>query len=419
MKSKLKRILSVPAKALLLLIVLALAGLPAVFMNTAYGYLPLLLLAVLLLLSVLCLFVLGRGLSARASGADVQCRRGKSVEIALQLVNRSRLFCPKATAYIYISDLFGIRGAMRALPFAIAGKGTVDFGFEMEMPHVGCFSVGLDHVEIYDFFGVFRKRVPVSGRFSAVITPRVRTMDGVHIADDVLTEASKETKISVVGGTDYTGVRAYALGDPMKQIHWKLSAHTREYVTKIQESNRQQEFAVILDFVTGAAGRERLMDLNDCLIETALSLIAEIAAHDAGYALLYADKSGTPVRTVPLGRDDDAALVRSFALIGPEHDETFPDACQLLQQESQGQNRSSNVAVVTSRVTAELIQELLRVKQQRRSPELYFVIPAEWGSRERENACAPLRQLDDAEVPYFVVSTEENFKEQSLKESNP
>lgn len=405
-----KHILITLGKVLLLLLVLALAALPAVFMNSVYGYLPVLMLAVLLLVSLVCLLILSRTLGVQADGGDVQCQRGQSVEIALKLVNRSWIFCPRATAYIYISDLFGTSDDVRPVRFAIAGRDSVEFGFQMEMNHIGCFRVGLDHVEIYDFFGLFRKKVPVSGSFSAVVTPCVRAMEQVHLSDDVLTEAAKETKISVVGGTDYTGVRAYALGDPMKQIHWKLSAHTREYVTKLQESNRQQEFSVLLDLTAPALNKEQLMDLNDCLIETALSLVAEAAVNDAGYALLYTDRSGTPARTVPAGREDDVELMRSFACINSHPDDSFPDACQLLQQESQGQNRGSNVAVVTARVTPELLQELVRVKQQRRSPELYFVVPAEWSSRELETACAPLRQLDDAEVPYYVVSTEENFK---------
>lgn len=405
-----KHILITPGKTLLLLFVLALAALPAAFLNSVYGYLPVLMLAVLLLISLVCLLILSRALGVQADGGDVQCQRGQSVEIALKLVNRSWIFCPRAAAYIYISDLFGSSDDVRTVRFAIAGRDSVEFGFQMEMNHIGCFRVGLDHVEIYDFFGLFRKNVPVSGSFSAIVTPCVRAMEQVHLSDDVLTEAAKETKISVVGGTDYTGVRAYALGDPMKQIHWKLSAHTREYVTKLQESNRQQEFSVILDLTAPALSTEQLMDLNDCLIETALSLVAEVAAHDAGYALLYTDRSGAPARTVPAGREDDVELMRSFACINSCPGDSFPDACQLLQQESQGQNRSSNVAVVTARVTLELLQELVRVKQQRRSPELYFVVPAEWNSRELETACAPLHQLDDAEVPYYVVSTEENFK---------
>lgn len=405
-----KRVASVLGKTLLVLLFLALTALPAVYMNSVYGYLPVLLVLVLLALSLVCLQIISRGLRVQSDGCDVQCRRGQSVEITLKLVNRSRLICPRAAAYIYISDLFGGHGDVRAVRFAVPGRDSVEFSFQMEMVHVGCFQVGLDHVELYDFFGLFRKKVPVNGSFSAAVMPCVRPIEQVQLSENAVTEAAQETRISVVGGTDYTGVRAYALGDPMKQIHWKLSAHSREYVTKLQESSRQQEFSVILDLTAPMLDRETLMDLNDCLIETALSLVEEIAARDAGCALWYPNRAGAPERTVPAGREEDGELIRALACINASPDDAFPDACQLLQQEGQGQNRGSNVVVVTSRLTPELLQELLQIKRQRRRPELYFVVPAQWSSRETENACAPLRRLDDWEVPYYVVSTAENFR---------
>lgn len=382
---------------------------PAVFLNTVYGYLPALLLALLLLFSAVSLLVVSRNLTVETDCADVQCERGESVDIGLKLVNRCILSCPKATAYLYISDLFGKSDATRTVRFTIGGRATVDFSFGMEMTHIGCYSIGLDHVEVWDFLGLFRRKVPVSGRFTATVTPRRRAMDSLLISEDAAAEASTETKISVIGGTDYTGVRAYALGDPMKQIHWKLSAHTREYVTKLQESNFQQEFSVLLNFAAEKnPDREQLMDLNDCLIETALSIVSEVTAQDASCSLLYVDKNNAVEKVMPSGQEDDVELIRSFAGITPSPGADFPDSCQLLQQEAQASSRSSNVLLVTSRITTDLVHELIRTKQQRRSPELWFVAPAEWSQRELETARRPLKQLDDADIPYFTVSTAVN-----------
>ena len=390
-------------------VVAALVCAPAVFLNTVYGYLPALLLVFLLLVTAICLLLVSRSLSIETDCADVQCERGESVDVGLKLVNRSVLSCPRARAYLYISDLFGNNDSTRAVRFTVGAKSTVDFSFGMEMTHIGCYSIGLDHVEVWDALGLFRRRVPVSGRFTATVTPRRRAMDSLILSEDAAVEAAVETKISAVGGTDYTGVRAYALGDPMKQIHWKLSAHTREYVTKLQESNFQQEFSVLLDFAAGKnPDREQLLDLNDCLIETALSLVGEVSEQDASCSLLYSDKGGTVTKVSPSGQEDDLELIHSFAGITPEPGADFPDACQLLQEEARSSSRSSNVLLVTSRLTTDLVHELIRTKQQRRSPELWFVVPAEWSQRELEAACRPLKQLDDAEVPYFTVSTAEN-----------
>ncbi len=403
------KIVHIAAVVLAWAVVAAVVLAPAVFLNTVYGYLPALLLVLLFLFSAVSLFVVTRNLSVETDCADVRCERGESADIGLKLVNRSILSCPRATAYLYISDLFGKNDATRTVGFTIGGKATVDFSFRMEMTHIGCYSIGLDHVEVWDLLGLFHRSVPVSGRFTATVTPRRRAMDSLLLAEDAAVESSMETKISVIGGTDYTGVRAYALGDPMKQIHWKLSAHTREYVTKLQESNFQQEFSVLLNFAAVKnSDREQLMDLNDCLIETALSLVSEVTQQDASCSLLYVDKANAITKVMPSGQDDDGELIRSFAGITPEPGADFPDSYQLLQQEAQASSRSSNVLLVTSRITTDLVHELIRTKQQRRSPELWFIVPAEWSERELETACRPLKQLDDADIPYFTVSTAVN-----------
>ena len=61
--------------------------------------------------------------------------------------------------------------------------------------------------------------------------------------------------------------------------------------------------------------------------------------------------------------------------------------------------------VVTARVTDELLQELMRIRRQRRVPELYYVIPAGLNSREVETLRAKLSQLDEAGVRHYFVYT--------------
>lgn len=397
----------------LLLLILLISAVPAVYMNSIFGYLPVITVLVLLIISLVCLFVLSGRVGVETDSGSITCLRGDVLTVNMRLVNRSVLFCPQAKAHVYISDIYGDADDRRIVTFTVSGRGNVELGFDMEMPHIGCFKIGVDRIEIFDFFGVFSRRITVSGGLTAVVTPRIRPVEEVNIADELLTEVVKETKVSVVGGTDYTGVRPYALGDPMKQIHWKLSAHSREYVTKVQESNRQQEFAVLIDFDSTEESKDIRMDLNDCIVETALSLVEEISDRDAGCALIYVDRDDSPMRANPSGRADDIDLVKSFALIGKRNGEF--GICQLLQQEGSGLNRSSNVIVVTSMITDELLQELIRIRVQRRNPELYFIIPAEWSTREREKACSPLSILNDSEIPCTVVSTEINST--VLKES--
>lgn len=394
------------AAVLLLLVILGLAALPAVFMNSVYGYFPGLFVLVLLILSLASLWVFRRRLSFSSELQDLYCERGHNVDVGLKLTNRSAISCPRAKAAVYISDVFGGTDALRVINFTLAAKETVDFSFGMDMAHIGVYSVGINSLTIYDLFGVFCRRIPVSGRCTAVVTPAIRPVRELSLEDEAMAEANTETRTTVVGGMDYTGVREYVPGDPMKQIHWKLSAHSRDYLTKLQESHRQQEYAVVLDFAAQKQeDQETLMDIHDCLIETALSLMYALMERDISCTLLYTNRQKTVVRTAQVGRDNLQELIRSFSVITPQPEEDYPDAAQILRLERQAQNRSTNVIVVSARATDALVQELAADKRQKRCPELYMVVPAQFSSRQREAAAAPLHPLEEEEIPYYLVST--------------
>jgi uncharacterized protein (DUF58 family) len=261
-------------------------------------------------------------------------------------------------------------------------------------------------LEIYDFFGFFKKNVPVSGDFEVYVKPRIYDIGELSEDEIVLAESSQDTRMTVANGTDYVGVREYEMGDSMKQIHWKLSAHSLGYMTKLQESSREKNFSVILDFAAEKnSDREVLMDLQDSLIETSLSLIDAISKRHTLYSLIYCNKDQQIVRTTPKGREDDLVLLKSFSVITEEPDSSYPDAARMLQEEGSQSNRSTNVMVCTSRVTEELIQELLRIKRHRRSPVLYQIVPAGYNSKQVRSLLQALQQLDEAGIAHHFIYT--------------
>lgn len=393
-------------KIFLWILVFAAAAIPAVFMDHVYGYLPLLFLVILIGSSVACMQVIKAGVSVQSEFTDHTCERGKAVQVGFRIENRSFLLCPKASANIHISDLFGGEDAVMDTYFTMAPRDHTKFAFDMDMPHVGVYQVGLKQMEVYDLLGVFRKKLPVDGLFEVYCKPVIYPIEENEFSQEAQAVSNRDTKQTMSTGTDYTGVRDYAMGDPMKQIHWKLSAHSLNYMTKLFDSSQQTNFAVILDFAAQKnKDREELMDLNDCLIETALSLVDAIARQHTEYALLYGSKDNEIKRKMPKGRENDLELIQDFAFIMPDVPSTFPDAERIVQEEGRRSNRSTNLLVCTSYVTDALIQELLRVKRQRRSPMLYYIIPAGKSSREIQDLKAPLRQFEEASVPYRLITT--------------
>ncbi len=404
-----KKVFQTVGTVLLVLIVAALCALPAVFMNSVYGYVPVMVLAFAIILSLLSLLILRYSLKMETSVADVECERGGSIDIGIKLRNNGIVASPKGIAKMFVTDLFGKTDSSRDVNFALAAKGDVDFNFGLDLKHIGLYKVGITDLKVYDLFGIAKFTLPVGSSADAVVLPKIREISQFHVVQNADAETDSETKATVVGGYDYTGVREYEPGDPMKQIHWKLSSPSNTDFTKMHESSRRLEFAVILDFAAQAADTETLMDMNDCLVEVAFSLINEIHKTDTSYNLMYADRDHVPARTARAGRDQFSELMHSFAGIVPDPEETFPDGATIMQMESKRHGRSTNVLVVTSRVTEQMLSELQNIMRQSRAPELYYIIPESWTSRDIENAAARLRVLDDMEIPYYMISTESNL----------
>lgn len=395
-------------KIILCVIVFLIAAIPAVYLNTLNGYLPVIFLGVCVIFSGVFMRIARKRIVVESDldRADSSCERGEKISAWLRIINRSGIMTGKTVANVFISDLFGGDDAVNRMQFALAPKEETGFGLNIAMPHIGVYHGGIRNVEMWDWFGLFHTRVPAEGEFEVFVRPKVRPLEELWESEIVDTESMRDTRTVVMGGMDYVGVREYVRGDSMKQIHWKLSAHSLGYMTKLQESSREIDYAVILDFAAEKTeDTETLMDLQDALIETALSIIDSVSRKHTSYSLLYCSRDKEIRRFQPRGREDDLTLVQDFSVIAPEPSSDYPDACRIMQEEGSAANHSTNVVVVTSRVTDELLQELMRIRRQQRVPELYHIVPAGLNSREVGAILARLRQLDEAGVSHCLVYT--------------
>lgn len=386
--------------------VFLLVALPAWFMNTVFGYLPGLFFLFIIALSRLSMFWVKRHMRAEADFNRSSCERGKSVTIGLQIANDGRLMCPRAVVNLFISDLFGGTDHVTQTSMTLAPRSANQIGFDMDMPHIGVYQVGVKDMDIYDMFGIFRSHVAMDGIFQVFVKPRIFPVEELMQNDNAFEESSRDAITSAVNGTDYVGVREYEYGDSMKSVHWKLSSRGMGYMTKLQESSKEMSFTVILD--TSAEpqkDREVAMDLYDRLVETALSLITEIQKRHTSYRLVYCNKEGNVKQTTPKGRHDDEALIQDLSVLTQDPDSKYPDAAKILLDGRSKSNRSSNVMVCTCRVTEELIQELLKVKKEKKLPELYVIVPAGLTSREISLIRGKLAALDEYNIFYNLVYT--------------
>ena len=124
-------------------------------------------------------------------------------------------------------------------------------------------------------FHFFIRYAPFESHPHATVFPHPVPCDPDSVfSEERQEEISENAKQSAE--TDMMGVRPYAEGDPMKQIHWKSSARTRSLKTRLYESE--------------SLSKGRMIDLDHLLkgeTETALSM--------ASFVLMESMKTGMPI----------------------------------------------------------------------------------------------------------------------------
>lgn len=389
-----------------LLILLLVSLFPAKYINSVYGYLPFLGLLSLLLWSGGYLFFIRNCVRFEAEDSDAVCQRGETVNVILKIVNRSFLICPKARAYLYVSDFFGGQDSIVPAAFTMHAKDESEFSFEIKMNHIGRYTAGVKTLQIYDLLGIFSMTISGGRGFSVTVLPKIFWSDTIEFKEKMLSESHNTRKSTVSDGFDYTGVREYTRGDSIKRIHWKLSSHCNDYMTKITETSNKNDLAVVIDLLITDSPHETVPGIYDCLVETGLSLIEQAMNKDVEYSLLLVGKNREIARVIPKGGQDYESLVRMLPVFYPDSDADIPDGADILENESHWGNRSANIILCTSRITDHMVRKLINIKQQQRIPMLYYITKPDANNQGSENLKASLQALDDYGIIYHIVTAE-------------
>ena len=376
---------------------------PAVFVNTAYGYLPVLVILSAMAASWVYLQILKRTWTYEEISDFTNCSRGTQVEFSVKVANRFLLVYPKVELFFYISDLFGETDTITESVITLAPKEKRQFDFGVRFDHIGTYSAGLKKIRIHDLLGLFSCEVGNLKEYKVNVSPKIFDVADLYISDSTMTESQKMVVPAVIDGADYAGVREYVWGDPIKNIHWKLSARTEVYMTKQFESYGVPGVDVILDFTAPAEDSEVLMSLFDGVVETALSVAEYTMDQGMDCELLYMNRKGIKTR-IQLGTDRDYMdMIQDMPAISVKKEGTT--GIDLLREECNSLYSQGNIAFCTADVTEELGDLMIQIKNRRKNPMLFVILPEHITGDERTGRLKPLGMLGQAGIQYHVLSS--------------
>ncbi|MCD7948335.1 MAG: DUF58 domain-containing protein [Oscillospiraceae bacterium] len=387
-------------------LVLALCALPAVILKGMWGWLAFLAVAAALPLSFCYAWWLRRKLTFSASSQVHTCVRGETLEFPLALCNASPLLCPRAEAVFSRSDLFGGLGQLAPLAFTLTPFERRVFPFSVCFDHAGEYTVGLKEICLYDLLGLFPFSLRGAAEYTVQVMPRQWALPAVTLSEQIQMENERAFQTSQVDGSDYTGVREYAFGDPIKNIHWKLSAHANGYLTKLLESSGSTGLAVLLNLTLPTETPDVRMTMLDGLLESALSLALYAREHGMETNLRYLNTEGALEVCVPTGGELPAALIAHPVTSCPDGADSGAYLLEHILRDRYGMN---NVAFCTAVLTPEHVSLLRRIKHSGQLPQVFFWLPEHLLDQEREERLRPLRALHELGISVHVYTRPEEL----------
>ncbi len=245
--------------------------------------------------------------------------------------------------------------------------------------HVGAMFPGVDSYEVSDVFGFFKRehKPDMAGQELLVLPVPFDVEPLTFAAGDMGVETMKRAMEDPSSPSD---LRAYQQGDPLKRIHWKMSARKRELFVRQFEEPALPDALVLLDTSPPQLGEgmaeQHAAFLKDALLETAASVVACQIRQDnpvrmplvGDRPMEYSSRMGLPL------------LLEELARCTFNETERFERVVMMQLAELR---KTGAVVIITTRLSSALADLIVRMKRMGPNVRLYLVT---FQTEEAQNA---------------------------------
>ena len=377
---------------------------------TVTGWVPFVACTTAIVIAFIYVRVLKRSIVLLERSSAIDVRRDEKVQFKVRFSNRSPLFAFRLEAHFFTADLYGNPMNHAVTTVALSPFEKYDMPFTARFEHIGIYQAGLDRVVIYDFLRLFSATIDGPKRIRVQVLPRLVDIGRLELSSEAAVEAAKAARSVLSDTMDYASVREYAWGDPLKNIHWKISARTESYMTKLFETYNEPGVAVILDFYGPGQNALELMRMFDCVVEAGFSVAHYARLNGLDAEIHYCDKRGERVRIASWRASDLPLIVQDLPQFSSDPRQAS-DALGILEDQIKSMHGQSNIVVCTANLSARMVDTVIAAKAQRRQPLMIAVIPEKLEGRKREQYLAPLARLNAVGIGHVAISSANELKE--------
>lgn len=239
------------------------------------------------------------------------------------------------------SDILDINRSIRP-------RGTVKIPVEVTPANAGRYILKVSQARITDPLGLWGRTVECEDAEFITFLPEIFDFQLVPAGIAAMPESdvqSQKSRGSVAG--DMTGIREYVPGDPVRNIHWKLSEKTDRMLVKELGIPATDRLLLILD--SGADIAQDPVALN-AVASVFSSLIRSLRLHGFVFSVAWTDpeRGEAVIRRIENEEDETSAADEYLAVPA-----SAPSAFRRIERDIT-ENRYAHVVIVGSRIPEEI-----------------------------------------------------------------
>lgn len=219
---------------------------------------------------------------------------------------------------------------------------------EISPTHAGRYELSVSSGKMYDPLGIWGEKIDCEDRRYMTSLPEIYEMHIKPVSSAAMPESdvySVRRKGSVSG--DMIGIKEYVAGDPVRNIHWKLSEKTDKLLVKELGDPATDNYLLLLD---SAAGLVHDTVALDAVASVFASLMHSLRLSDITFNVGWTDPTTDKVVIYRIVTEDDYnSAVDSFLAVPV----STPSAFSKIESDI-SDSRYARVIIVGPRIPADL-----------------------------------------------------------------
>lgn len=268
-------------------------------------------------LSALLLYLPRIRLSAELDLPEA-ARRDEAAGGTLRLKNEGKALFLRISCDLALKNLLTGESAAVPVETLVRAGGEAAVPFTFAAAHTGKLAVSLDGVRAADFLGLFSRKLSAAAEGTLIVPPVLRPVV-VELADtaDALSDAQAySAQRPGYDPSETFRIREYVPGDPVRQIHWKLSRKTDTLLVRDLGLPMVNRMLLLLE-TSALPGTEISPAGSDALLDLLFSVSAALLSMEIPHTVGWNDQREDCFASREISSDEDQTALRDVLLGNP------------------------------------------------------------------------------------------------------